>query len=69
MRILVIITTTYSLSKLFVTSDELLKWEEKMVRQGNVDLVRAEMLIEPNERKSKPRKQKTKSTEEPDLKQ
>lgn len=38
-------------------NDELLRWEEKMVRQGNVDLVRSHMLLEPVESK-KPKTRK-----------
>lgn len=31
---------------------ELAKWELKMIRMGNVDLVRSEALVEPNPRKT-----------------
>lgn len=39
-------------------SDELLQWEEKMVRQGNVDVVRNIMLVDPVEKKTKLRQKK-----------
>lgn len=40
-------------------SDELLLWEEKMVRQGNVDLVRSSMLVDPMEKLTKRDQRKT----------
>lgn len=44
-------------------SDELLLWEEKMVRQGNVDLVRSSMLVDPVEKLTKRDQRKTPKAE------
>lgn len=43
-------------------SDELLAWEEKMVRHGNVELVRSSMLLSPVEKKLNAKKTGGKAT-------
>lgn len=41
---------------------ELAKWESKMIRLGNTDLVRPEALVERNDKKSIKGKQQAKAT-------
>lgn len=46
---------------------ELTKWEHKMVRMGNVDMVRDETIIDKNPRKPRRRPNKPKASSDSDL--